>query len=98
MVFRFYSSQLSQATRSISAWIFVAGMMLFGLGLLVLLLRDIFIFVAAGLFFVAGLGVMWYAVKLFFASRRMGKPLQEASRNARRENVKIHESQFEQQD
>ena len=90
MVFRFYSSQLSQATKSIAGWIFVLGLMIIGFGMLVLLLRDIFIFVAAGLFFVAGFGVMSYAVRLFFAACRMGKDLNVDSRNAYRENVKIH--------
>ena len=84
MVFRFYSSQLSEATKSISAWIFVVGLMLVGFGLLILLLQDIFIYVAVGLFFFAGAGVMIYAVKLFFAARKMGKALRDDSRNAHR--------------
>lgn len=90
MVFRFYSNQLSEATKSIAGWIFVLGLMIIGFGLLVLLLSDIFIFVAAGLFFVAGLGVMSYAVRLFFAACKMGKDLNGESSNAYRENVKIH--------
>ena len=90
MVFRFYSKQLSEATKSISAWIFVVGLMLVGFGLLILLLSEIFIYVAAGLFFLAGAGVMMHAVKLFFAARRMGGPLGDDSRDAHRENVRIH--------
>lgn len=90
MVFRFYSSQLSQATKSIAGWIFVLGLIIIGFGMLVLLLRDIFIFVAAGLFFVAGFGVMSYAVRLFIAACRMGKDINGNSPNVYRENVKIH--------
>jgi hypothetical protein len=72
MVFRLYS-QLSQATRSLALWVFTAGLMLIGFGLLTILLRDLFIFIVAGLFFIAGVLVMSWGVRLFFAAMKLGR-------------------------
>jgi len=69
--------------------------MLVGFGLLVLLLSDIFIFVAAGLFFVAGVAVMFYAVKLFLAARKMNITPEDTA-SAYRENVSIHGEHYQQ--
>ncbi len=84
-MFRFYSNQLSQATRKISASVFVVGLMLIGFGLLILALRDLFVLLAASLFFIAGIGTISYAVRLFFAAGKMSK-----GDDAFRDNVKIH--------
>ncbi|MBE0535241.1 MAG: hypothetical protein IH624_06180 [Phycisphaerae bacterium] len=89
MVFRFYSSQLSQATRSLALWVFVGGLVLMGFGLLTILLRDVFIFIVAGLFFVAGLVVMSWGVRLLIAALRMGRRPRQAGPGAYRENVSV---------
>ena len=89
MVFRFYSDQLSQATRGVAGWIFMAGLFLVGFGLLVILLQDIFVFIAAGMFFLFGFCVMYYAVRLYLAARRMGKGIPDEQTEAYRENVKV---------
>ncbi|MCD6395597.1 MAG: hypothetical protein J7M40_19105 [Planctomycetes bacterium] len=89
MVFRFYSDQLSQATKGVAAWIFMAGLFLVGFGLLVILLQDVFVFIAAGMFFLFGFCVMFYAVRLYLAARRMGKNVPDEQTEAYRENVKV---------
>ena len=89
MVFRFYSNQLSQATKGVAAWIFMAGLFLVGFGLLVILLKDVFVFIAAGIFFLFGFWVMYYAVRLYLAARRMGKDAPDEQSQAYRENVKV---------
>jgi hypothetical protein len=89
MVFRFYSSQLSKATRSLALWVFTVGLLLVGFGLLTILLRDVFVFVVAGLFFLAGVSVMYYGVRLFIAAMRMGRPARGESAEAYRENVSV---------
>lgn len=98
MVFRIHSSQLSEATKSIAGWIFTAGLLLLGFGVLIIALPAVFIFIAAGIFFLAGLSVIGYAARLFIAAGRMGKDLNDNSRNAYRENVKIHGNHDDQGD
>jgi len=88
MAFRFYSAHLSQATRSLALWVFAAGLMLIGFGLLTILLRHIFISIIAGLFFVAGTIVMFWGVRLFIAAMRMGRP-PRGGMEAYRENVNV---------
>ncbi len=89
MVFRFYSDQLSQATKGVAAWIFMAGLFLVGFGLLVILLQDVFVFIAAGIFFLFGFWVMYYAARLYLAARRMGRGVPDEQPEAYRENVKV---------
>ena len=89
MVFRFYSDQLSQATKGVAGWIFMAGLFLVGFGLLVIFLKDVFVFIAAGMFFLFGFCVMYYAVRLYLAARRMGKGVPGEQAEAYRENVKV---------
>jgi len=90
MIFRFYSNQLSHATRGLAAWIFTAGLFLVGFGLLVILLQDVFVFIAAGMFFLFGFWVMIYAVRLYLAARRMGGPGPDQQTDAYRDNVTVH--------
>jgi len=65
----------------------MAGLALISFGLLVYWLRDIFAFIAAGLFVFAGLGCAVTAVKIYFAQRRMDK--MSGQGNDGRENVRI---------
>ena len=56
MSFQFYTNVIRQASRRLAGGIFITGLALIGFGLLVYWLRDIFAFIAAGLFVFAGLG------------------------------------------
>ena len=73
MVFRFYTKQISQATRGIAATVFVVGMLLIGFAMLIFVLRDLFAYLAAGVFFLMGLSVIGHAVRLFFVASRMDR-------------------------
>ena len=84
-MFRFYSNQLSQATRKISGIVFIVGLLLIGFGLLIMALRDLFVLLAASLFFLAGICTIGYAVRIFFAAGKMSR-----HDDAFRDNVKIH--------
>ena len=87
MPFRFYSTILSQASRRLAGGMFLAGLGLISFGLLVYWLRDIFAFIAAGLFVFVGLGCAVTAVKIYFAQRRLDKMSNRG--NEGRENVRI---------
>ena len=93
MVFRFYSEQLSKATRGLASLIFIIGMMLIGFGVLIYALPKLFAILAAMVFFVAGISCLGYGIKLFCAIRKMRKDLD--NRDAYRENVTIHEGHLE---
>ena len=85
-MFRFYSNQLSQATRKIATVAFIAGMMLIGFGILIMALPELFALLAAIFFFIAGIGVMSYAVRIFCAASKISK-----QEDVFRHNVKIHD-------
>jgi hypothetical protein len=53
--------------------------------MLVFILRDLFAFLAAAVFFMAGFSAIGYALRIFWATRRRTK-----SEDAYRENVQIH--------
>lgn len=69
MVFRFYSNTISQASRALAMWIFIAGMMLIGFGLLIYVFPEFFATLAAIFFWVIGAGCGITAVKIFMATR-----------------------------
>ncbi len=87
MSFRFYSNLVSQASRNITAGIFSLGLFLIGIAFLILVLRDLFAFLAAGIFFIGGLGCAGTAIKIYFAQRRFEK--QQRKPDVYRENVRI---------
>jgi hypothetical protein len=87
MSFQVFTNMISQASRAFAQWLFIIGLMLVGFGLLVYWLRDIFAFIAAGLFVFAGFGCAVTAVKIYFAQRRMDK--MSGQGNDGRENVRI---------
>ena len=86
---RFFFSQdmASQVTKGMAKGSLVTGLFLIGFGMLVFVLRDLFAFLAAAIFFMAGFSAIGYAIKLFLIS---GKNKSDDS--AYRENVKIHDS------
>lgn len=89
MVFQLYSSQFSQATRSVALWVMAAGLMLVGIGFLTYLLRDILVFFIAALFVFAGIVVISWGVRLFFAALRIGRSHSADNAETYRENVTI---------
>jgi len=73
MIFRFYTRQLSQATRGLAATVFVVGMLLIGFAMLIFALPELFAYLAAGVFFFIGLSVIVYAVRLFMTASAMDR-------------------------
>ncbi|MCK4999377.1 MAG: hypothetical protein KAS23_07575 [Anaerohalosphaera sp.] len=88
MVFRFYSNQVQKASNSIAAGIFIVGMLLIGFGVLIYLLPDFFATLAAIVFFMIGLSIIGYAIRLFVATRKMSDL--SSNNSDYRENVDIH--------
>jgi hypothetical protein len=89
MVFRYYTNAISQASRSIATVIFIVGLLLVGFGVVILALPEIFAFLAAAVFFIAGIGCAITAIKIFLAQRQLDKLNQDDSQGYRR-NVRIH--------
>ena len=86
MFFKFRSSEISKATNSIAAGIFVVGMLLIGFGILIFALPKLFALLAAGVFFMAGISVIGYAIRLFVTIKKM----QNMGEDEYRQNVEIH--------
>jgi len=81
----FQGNPFQQATRGMAKGSLVLGLMLIGFGMLVFILRDLFAFLAAGLFFLAGFSAISYAIRLFIVQYKMKK-----SNGIYREGVEIH--------
>ncbi len=88
-MFRYYTNIVSQATRNLARGTLMTGLSLIGFGLLIVLLPAVFIFIAAGLFFLAGAGAVATAFKMFLSQRKIDRLNRDDSR-AYRENVRIH--------
>lgn len=86
-MFRFYThgNPVSDAAKGLAKGAFVVGLLLIGFGLLVFILRDLFAFIAAAVFFLAGFSAIGYAVRLFILQHKI-----KQSDNLYRENVEIH--------
>jgi len=89
MSFRFYTNAISHVSRKVAGGIFIVGLLLFGFGVIIMALPEIFAFLAAAVFFVAGLGCGITAVKIFLAQRNLNKMSRDDS-DVRRKNVQIH--------
>lgn len=83
--FHFHGKPYSQATKGLAKGAFFTGLLLIGFGMLVFILRDLFAFLAAAVFFLAGFSAIGYAIRLFLAQHKMNK-----SNSVYRENVEIH--------
>ncbi|MDI6450645.1 hypothetical protein [Anaerobaca lacustris] len=90
MVFRYYSNALSQASRSVASAIMIVGLLLIGFGVLIAALPQFFAYLAAGVFFVAGLGCGITAIKIFWAQSRIDRAAAQDEPPVCRENVRIH--------
>ena len=86
-MFRFYThgNPVSDAAKGLAKGAFVVGLLLIGFGLLVFILRDLFAFIAAAVFFIAGFSAIGYSVRLFILRHKIKK-----SDDLYRENVDIH--------
>jgi hypothetical protein len=89
MIFRFYRDAICQASRSLAAAIFIVGLLLIGFGVLIIAYSEIFAFLAALVFFVAGIGCGMTAVRIFLAQRELEK-LDPDDTETYRRNVQIH--------
>ena len=89
MSFRFYTDLMSQASKSFARWMFVAGLLLVGFGVVIIAFPEVFAFLAAMVFFVAGVGCGITAVKIFLAQRHFDKISSDDS-DSYRKNVQIH--------
>ena len=93
MNFRFYTNAVSQASRTAASVIFTIGLLLTGFGVVILALPEIFAFLAAAVFFIAGLGCGITAVKIYLAQRRLNKMTPDDSAGHRK-NVQIHTKEY----
>jgi hypothetical protein len=93
MSFRFYTNMISQASRSIAAGTFIVGLLLIGFGIIILALPEIFAFLAAAVFFLAGIGCGITAVKIFLLQRKFDKLNSDESQGYR-QNVQIHTEEY----
>jgi len=89
MVFRYYTNAISQASRNVAAGIFVVGLLLIGFGVIIVALPELFAYLMAGVFFIAGIGCGITAVKIFWTVRKIDKANSSPSEDYR-ENVQIH--------
>ena len=81
----FQGDPVRQATQGLSKGALVLGLFLIGFGMLVFVLRDLFAFIAAAIFFIAGFSAIGYAVRMFILQHKM-----KNTNSAYRENVEIH--------
>jgi membrane protein implicated in regulation of membrane protease activity len=86
MSFRFYTSILSQASRTIATGILTVGLVLIGFGAVIAAFPEVFAYLAAAVFFVVGLSLVLAALKMLWTQRRLSRHPPAPYR----ENVRIH--------
>jgi hypothetical protein len=89
MPFRFYTNILSQASRTMASGIMVVGLLLIGFGVVIIALPELFAYLAATVFFLAGVGCAATALKIFWAQRRIDR-FHADDLDVYRKNVRIH--------
>jgi hypothetical protein len=89
MSFRFYTNMVSQASKTVAAGMFVTGLLLVGFGVIIAALPEIVGYLAAAIFFIAGIGCSATAIKIYLAQRKLDKVDSNHS-GGYRENVQIH--------
>jgi hypothetical protein len=90
MPFRFYTNILSQASRSVASGIMVVGLLLIGFGVIIVALPEFFAYLAAMVFFLAGVGCAATALKIFWAQRQIDRFNADDDLDVYRRNVRIH--------
>ena len=96
MSLRYYTNAVSRASRAFAAGTFIVGLLLVGFGTIILALPKIFAVLAAGVFFISGVGCAITAVKIFVAQRRLGDADSDVP-DGYRKNVRIHTEEREEQ-
>ena len=93
MSFRFWTNMMSLASRRVAGGIFITGLLLIGFGILIIAFSEIFAFLAAAVFFLAGVGCSMTALKIFWAQRKFDKINNDESQGYRK-NVQIHSEEY----
>ena len=94
MVFRYYSNALSQASRTVASAILIVGMLLIGFGVLIAALPELFAYLAAALFFIAGVGCGVTALKIFWAQHQVDSMDHTEDPDPMRHNVRVRQTEF----
>lgn len=81
----FDGNPFRQATQGLAKGSLITGLLLIGFGMLVFVLRDLFAFIAAAIFFMAGFSAIAYAIRLFILQWKMRK-----DKAVYREGVEVH--------
>jgi hypothetical protein len=81
----FDGNPFRQATQGLAKGSLITGLFLIGFGMLVFVLRDLFAFIAAAIFFMAGFSAIAYAIRLFILQWKMRK-----DKSVYREGVEVH--------
>ncbi|MEN6309501.1 MAG: hypothetical protein ABFD91_17275 [Anaerohalosphaeraceae bacterium] len=86
-MFRFFFSRpvSNQISSTLIRGSILGGLFLIGFGLLVFVLRDLFAFLAAAIFFLAGFSAIGYGIRMWIVMYKVNK-----SDKSYRENVTIH--------
>jgi hypothetical protein len=86
-MFQFFFSRPveQQVGRTLVRGSLFGGLLLIGFGMLVFILRDVFAFLAAAVFFIAGFSAIGYAIRTWILLFKMNHSGRDG-----RENVRIH--------
>jgi len=84
---------ISQASRNVTAGVFIVGLLITGFGVIILALPEIFALLAAAVFFIAGIGCGITAVKIFLLQKKFDKLNSDESQDYR-QNVHIHTERY----
>jgi len=87
-MFMFNYNTMANVTRKAAGALLAVGLLLVGLGVLVILLKAVFIIIVAGLIFLAAMWCITTAIRMFI--RLYGKPRYPEDDFVYRENVRIH--------
>ena len=91
MPFRFYTNMLSQASRTAASGILLVGLLLIGFGAVIAAFPELFAYLAAAVFFLAGFSCAVLALKILWAQRQFNKKFHsDDNLTAYRKNVRIH--------
>jgi len=84
---------LSQTSRTLAASVLMVGLLLIGFGMLIMAMPELFAFLAAAVFCIAGAGCALTSIKILWAQHRLNKHM-SSDDGAYRENVVCHLDEF----
>ena len=87
----FYRDTISNASNTFAAGTIITGLLLIGFGVIIIALPEVFAFLAAVVFFLAGLGCAVTGIKIFLTMRKIEK--MDQNENGYRKNVRISSEQ-----